>query len=233
MLPVIGVVPLWDENRNSLWMLPGYLEGLRSAGALPLILPLTDQPNELDRILGLCSGFLLTGGQDVDPALYGQKPSPACGRPCPARDRMEAGLLERALRADRPLLGICRGLQFLNVFLGGSLWQDLPGERPSPVNHRMTPPYDRAVHRISLIPQTPLAALSKEQTLGVNSYHHQAVRELAPGLCEMARSEDGLCKAAFLPKHRFVWGVQWHPELAPQAPLSQAVFAAFQKACCE
>ena len=133
MLPVVGVIPLWDEEKQSLWMLPEYLDGLRQAGCLPMILPLTEKPEEIDRILTLVDGILLTGGQDVSPELYGEAPD-GTGETCELRDAMEGQLLKKAMVLDKPLLGICRGIQFINAALGGSLYQDIPSQHPSGVS---------------------------------------------------------------------------------------------------
>ena len=212
--PIIGVTLLWDEEKNSYWMLPGYLEGLEEAGAIPIILPLAADGADIAQLADLCYGFLFTGGQDVAPQLYGEAMKPTCGELCPARDTLEQELLNRALEQDKPILGICRGLQILNVTLGGTLYQDLPTEHPSEIEHSMKPPYDQAAHTVRILPDTPLAALLQKQELGVNSCHHQAIRSLAPSLVEMARSTDDLIEAMYLPGKTFVWGVQWHPELS-------------------
>ena len=212
--PIIGVTLLWDEEKNSYWMLPGYLEGLEEAGAIPVILPLAADGADIAQLADLCDGFLFTGGQDVAPQLYGEAMKPTCGELCPARDTLEQELLNRALEQDKPILGICRGLQILNVTLGGTLYQDLPTEHPSEIEHSMKPPYDQAAHTVRILPDTPLAALLQKQELGVNSCHHQAIRSLAPSLVEMARSTDDLIEAMYLPGKTFVWGVQWHPELS-------------------
>ena len=157
--PIIGVTPLFDRERDSYWMLPGYLEGLEQAGAIPIVLPLPEDLDDLPQLVSLCDGLLFTGGQDVSPALYGETPKPTCGEICPARDRMEQALLHLALERDLPVLGICRGIQFLNAVLGGTLYQDLPTEHPSQTQHHMPPPYDRAAHTVTIQPGTPLAEL--------------------------------------------------------------------------
>ena len=211
---IIGVSPLWDEEKNSYWMLPGYLEGLEEAGAIPVILPLTEDRADIAQLVDLCDGFLFTGGQDVAPQLYGEALKPTCGELCPARDTLEKELLRQALERDKPILGICRGIQLLNACLGGTLYQDLPTEHPSEVAHTMTPPYDRVIHTVHPLPDAPLAALLGKTELGVNSYHHQAIKDPAPDLVEMARSTDDLIEAVYLPGKTFVWAVQWHPELS-------------------
>ena len=185
-------------------------------------------------LLSLCDGVLFTGGQDVSPELYGEKPRQACGEICKKRDAFEQRLFAQALEQDKPMLGICRGIQFFNACLGGTLYQDLPAEHPSDVAHAMRPPYDRAVHSVLLLPESPLAALLGRTKMGVNSYHHQAIKALAPGLAEMARSEDGLVEAVYMPNKSFVWAVQWHPEFSFRTDEnSRKIFAAFAAAAAD
>lgn len=232
--PLIGVVPLWDDERDSLWMLPGYFGGIEQAGGVPLMLPLTSNEAELRQLAGVCSGFLFTGGQDVSPSVYGAEVSPLCGETCPERDAMEKTLLKIAIELDRPVLGICRGIQFINAALGGTLYQHLPAEFPSTVEHHQTPPYSTPVHAVRLTPNAPLNLLLGEGLLSVNSYHHQAIRALAPPLKTMAVSEDGLIEGVYLPGSRFVWAVQWHPEFSYETDEdSRKIFAAFVSACKE
>lgn len=231
MKPIIGVVPLVDRERDSLWMIPGYLDGLLQSGMIPLTLPLTDDSAALKQVMSQLDGLLLTGGQDVAPERYRAQPLPECGETCNARDAMELRLIRASLKRDLPLLGICRGVQLLNVYFGGTLFQDLPTQHPHGIDHHMQPPYDRVVHTVDLVPGTPLHSLLKRPSLGVNSYHHQAIRRLAPRLKVMAVSEDGLIESVYLPDYRFVWGVQWHPELSYRTDAnSQALFGAFGRA---
>lgn len=230
--PVIGITPLWDDEKESVWMLPGYVNGIISGGGLPLTLPLTSDRKMLAQASELCDGFLFTGGHDVSPTLYGEHEkfdNLAC---CPARDEMESILLRMALEADKPLLGICRGIQFLNAALGGTLYQDIPSEWDSLLEHHQTPPYYLPIHNVSLEPDSPLFALLQEKTIPVNSYHHQAIKELAPPLKAMAYAEDGLVEAVYLPDKTFVWAVQWHPEFSYQSDSrSQKILEAFVKSC--
>jgi len=227
----VGVLPLWDEEKSSLWMLPGYFEGVSRAGGIPVMLPLVSETEALRRLCGACDGFLFTGGQDVSPALYGEGGTPLMGPCCPARDEMERLLLDMLLAADKPVLGICRGLQFLNAALGGSLHQDLAAQLPGAVEHRQAPPYCRPSHGVALVPGSPLQALLGGATLAVNSCHHQGVRELAPGLSAMAAAPDGLVEAVYMPGKSFVWAVQWHPEFASADEASGRLFARFIRAC--
>ena len=227
MLPVVGVTPLWDEEKQSLWMLPGYLDGLRQAGCLPMILPLTKEPEEIDQMLTMVDGILLTGGQDVSPELYGETPAGA-GEICKTRDAMEGQLLKKAMVLDKSVLGICRGIQFINAALGGSLYQDIPSQRPSTVEHHQSPPYDKPSHEVTLMQGSPLRSLLEQEKLWVNSYHHQAIKRLADGLEVMARSDDNLVEAVWKPNQRFLWAVQWHPEFSfRKDEASRRIFAAF------
>lgn len=223
---------MWDDEKESLWMLPGYVNGIIAAGGLPITLPLTSDRAMLAQVAALCDGFLFTGGHDVSPSLYGKREkfdNLAC---CPARDEMELTLLHIALEADKPLLGICRGIQFLNAALGGTLYQDIPREFNSPLEHHQTPPYDVPIHNVSLETDSPLFALLQEETISVNSYHHQAVKELAPLLKVMAYAEDGLIEAVYLPDKTFIWAVQWHPEFSYQTDSrSRNILEAFVKSC--
>ena len=230
--PLIGLVPLMDYQKASYWMLPGYMEGIQQAGGVPVMLPLTDDAQALARLADTCDGFLLTGGQDVAPSVYGAAQTSLCGETCPPRDAMEQKLLALARAQDKPVLGICRGIQFLNAALGGTLWQDLPAQCPSPVDHHQTGAYDQPIHTVQLLPGTPLAALLQKETLPVNSYHHQAVRTLAPGLQPMAVAPDGIVEAVYEPGKKFVWAVQWHPEFSWKTSAdSRRIFGAFVGAC--
>ena len=230
--PLIGLVPLMDYQRASYWMLPGYMQGIEEAGGVPVMLPLTADKAALARLADTCDGFLLTGGQDVTPSVYGAAQTALCGETSPERDAMETELLALARAKDKPVLGICRGIQFLNAALGGTLWQDLPVEYPSEVNHHQTGAYDQPIHTVRLLPGTPLADLLGVDTLPVNSYHHQAIHKLAPGLAAMATAPDGIVEAVYEPGKRFVWAVQWHPEFSWKVSAeSRKIFAAFVSAC--
>lgn len=209
---VIGVVPLWDDEKESLWMLPNYLDAIISESALPIVFPLTTDEKDIKQLASMCDGILFTGGHDVSPSVYGEQKRDVCGEPCAARDTMEGILLDICIQTPKPALGICRGIQFFNAYLGGTLYQDLPTDFPSTVEHHMSAPYDKYIHTVSLIKETPLYDLLRVDTLPVNSYHHQAIANLSPKLKPMAITEDGIVEAVYLPEHPFLWAVQWHPE---------------------
>ena len=232
MKPIVGVMPLWDDKLNSIWMLPGYLDGVMQAGGLPVTFPFSADERELAQLVDMCGGVLLTGGHDVSPALYHEDPLPELVECCPKRDVMESIVLRLALERDLPVLGICRGIQFLNAFLGGTLYQDLPSQFPPEIGHRQAPPYDRPAHEVTLKEGSPLRELLGCDRLAVNSCHHQAVKALAPALEAMAFAPDGLVEAARMPGKRFVWAVQWHPEFSFQTDAnSRKIFRAFIEAC--
>ena len=226
--PIIGVIPLWDEKKDSIWMIPGYMQGLEEAGAVPVILPLTVSENVLKQTADKFDGFLFTGGHDVNPALYKQEKSERCGASCDERDRMEEYIFREAvLNQNKPALGICRGIQFFNVLLGGSLYQDIPTELPSAITHVKGPPYDVPAHTVRILPKNPLYELIGKEQIEVNSYHHQGINRIAEGLEIMALADDGLAEAVYMPDRNYVWAVQWHPELSPKDEFSKKIFASF------
>lgn len=208
---VIGVVPLFDEEKDSIWMVPGYLESIEAVGALPIILPFTVNKDEIRQTFELCDGLLFTGGQDISADLYGGN-SELCGKPCTIRDEMEKQLFKLAVENDKPSLGICRGIQLFNVLLGGTLYEDIPTQLKSSLIHKQNPPYDVPIHEVDIIKGTPLYDIVGNDKISVNSYHHQCIKQLAPQLEIAARAADGLTEAVYMPDKRFILAVQWHPE---------------------
>jgi putative glutamine amidotransferase len=186
-----------------------YACAIEAVGVEPLL-----QAARLGLKIGSCGGLLLTGGSDVDPWLYGETPSPQTEPPDPERDAAEGALIDEALARDLPLLAICRGMQILNVHLGGSLIQHLA----TAARHvKRTPDRSLPAHRVAIEPATLLSSIAGGETWEVNSRHHQAVARIALGMRVCARDpEDGTIEAVELPLRRFVLAVQWHPE--NQAP---------------
>lgn len=209
--PIIGVTPSVDEEKHRCLVQPGYLESIDKAGGLGMMLPLTDRDEDITQFVELCDGFLFVGGPDIEPWRYGQELLPECGPQNKARDAMEWKLMEAALAADKPVLGVCRGLQVLNTVLGGTLYQDIPSQYETELSHSMPePPYNRTAHPVWIVEGTPMAEMP--QVEGINSRHHQAILKLASGLEIMAYSSDDIIEAVRMPEKRFVWAVQWHPE---------------------
>ncbi|MDR2439233.1 MAG: gamma-glutamyl-gamma-aminobutyrate hydrolase family protein [Planctomycetaceae bacterium] len=232
--PFIGIVPLYDELRHSYWMLPGYMQALEHAGAIPVMLPLTTDNSILRQLAQHFDGFLFSGGQDIAPEYYGEQPEECCGTLCPERDTMEKILLEFVLEFDKPVFGICRGIQFVNVFFGGTLYQDIPTQFPTEItiSHRQKKPYHEPVHTVTVKPETPLSQILQTPEIPVNSFHHQGIRRLAAELRVAASAPDGLVEAVYHPAKHFVFAVQWHPEFSWQTDSnSRKIFSYFVQNC--
>ena len=236
-MPVIGVVNL-KESEFRLAALNPYLDSIRRAGGEPHLLDWTDDPAVADWYVTRCDGILFTGGDDIDPARYGQAPHEKLGSVTPERDVFELLLAEETLRQRKPIFAICRGCQLMNVALGGTLWQDIPSQRPSETPHRPetfdAESFAKLLHSVQPAAGTRFAAIAGEEPLAVNSLHHQAVDATGKDLTVSALADDGLAEAIELPEseYPFFVGVQWHPEhLAANEPRQQALFDAFVAAC--
>ena len=203
-----------------------YMESLARAGAGMRWVELNDPEQAVQDAL-TCDGLLLPGGGDMDPKFYGQERIPACGEPNLLRDAAEPLLLRAFLAADKPVLGICRGIQVMNAVLGGDLYQDI-----KPFEHLPHNGHWAKVHTVTVRRGTLLSRILGQDTVLVNSQHHQAVDRVAPGFTLAALSEDGIVEAIEKPDARFCLGVQWHPEwLSDADPAMQGLFDAFVNAC--
>jgi putative glutamine amidotransferase len=208
-----------------------YLKALVRAGAAPLIVPRRLPPEALEMVLGKLDGVLLPGGGDIAPARLGRASHPTVYGIDEARDDLEFTLARWAAERAKPLLAICRGIQVFNAALGGSLYLDIASERPRSVRHDTAKelPGSYLAHEVHVEPGSRLEALFGSAG-PVNSWHHQAVHEAAPGLWVTARAEDGLIEALELPEHPFALAVQWHPEMMPDRPESQRLFSGLVEA---
>lgn len=223
MTEVRIAMPQWGNNPVRLYMKSKYIASLRRAGAK--IRWVSMQDPHIEEIVRSCDGLLLPGGDDIDPGRYGQERSEKCGVSSHLRDEAEWRMLSAFLPTGKPILCICRGVQFLNVYLGGTLHQDIPGH--SDFKSRGT-----GCHSVKLIPGTNTASLWDGDTLWVNSLHHQAADKIAPGLTVSALAEDGTVEALELSGHPFCVGVQWHPEhLSRKRKDQQALFDTFVRLC--
>ena len=203
-----------------------YIESLARAGAGMCWVELSAPEQAVQDAL-TCDGLLLPGGGDMDPKFYGQARIPACGEPNLLRDAAEPLLLRAFLAADKPVLGICRGIQVMNAVLGGDLYQDI-----KPFEHLPHNGHWAKVHTVTVRRGTLLSRILGQDTVLVNSQHHQAVDRVAPGFTLAALSEDGIVEAIEKPDARFCLGVQWHPEwLSDADPAMQGLFDAFVNAC--
>ena len=203
-----------------------YVRRVEEAGGLALLLPVTD-PERVAEVLDLVDGVLVIGGDDVDPAFYGEPAHARLGPVDRARDLFEMEVVRRAAGSRVPTFGVCRGVQVMNVALGGTLHQHLPEDVPACLTHGGR--YDEA-HEVTVAAGSRLAAIVGAGVLSVNSHHHQAIERPAPGLVISASAPDGVVEAAELPGHPFLVGVQWHPERMGSADSTRRLFAAFVEA---
>jgi putative glutamine amidotransferase len=204
-----------------------YPAAIERAGGVPLVIPpLLDLAFVPDLLAGL-SGLVLSGGPDIDPLHYHQRPHAHIGETFAQLDLLELALLHEAARIDLPVLGVCRGHQMINVFYGGTLYQDLPSDASSAVRHRSKEVSGQAEHTIHVTEGSQLARVV-EQGSHVNSFHHQAIHQLGQGLVVSATAPDGIIEAVEDPTRSLLLGVQWHPE-ALQSPRKQSVFSLLVK----
>ncbi len=207
-----GVAREWDGLQRT-GVNAAYVRSVLAAGGVPLILSPLLGPSFAARALDGIDGLLLTGGEDIHPAWFGAAPSPHLYPPNRERDLFELALFATARQRELPILGICRGIQLVNVALGGTLYQDLPSERAGPVAHDPGGARDVRSHAIELRPGSRVAAAMGGTALSVNSFHHQAVERLGSGLLATGWSADGLIEAAeSAPNAPWLLAVQWHPE---------------------
>lgn len=210
--PIIGVVPTQYPSEKSVVMANRYISALAAAGAAPLILPLVEDVRVYETLFPKIDGFLLTGGNDIDPERYGSfEKSEKLGELTPEREDLEFLILSYAYQFDVPVLGICRGMQMINVFFGGTLYLDL-ADQFTPVQHWQTCDYAQTSHFVKIVRESKLGRILETDRLATNSMHHQGVRTVAPLLDPVAYGPDGLVEAIEVRDRSFIVGVQWHPE---------------------
>jgi putative glutamine amidotransferase len=240
--PVVGVAT------QSLEAVPGklppcwvmgqrYVRVLSAAGAVPWLIPLLPDDKATLRLIYEClDAVFLTGGVDVDPASYGEERHEMCDRSDPARDQVEIQLIRWALDDHKPILGVCRGVQVINVACGGTLYQHIADQHPRAIKHDYFPtgthfPRDYLAHSVSVDPDSRLAGLLGSPVVQVNSMHHQGVKRLAPGLRPCAFAPDGLIEGVEGRNGQYLVAVQWHPEeLAETSPPMRRLFTDFIEA---
>jgi putative glutamine amidotransferase len=209
---VSGVVRSWD-GADRTGVNAAYVRAVLAAGGVPLVLSPIIGASLVGRALEGVDGLILTGGEDMDPSWYGADPSPLLSPPSRERDLFELALFAIARQRELPILGICRGIQLINVGMGGTLFQDLPTERPGRVDHRPEVARDARSHRVRLQSGSRAAEALGSAAVTVNSSHHQAIRDLAPGLVATGWTDDDLIEAAETPGDTpWLLAVQWHPE---------------------
>lgn len=213
-MKLIAVTPDYLAEKNLVTIKHEYFDLIRKNGAIPVLLPFIDNEEAIDLYIDRFDGFLITGGADVSPRLYGEDKLSSCGFPIDRRDSLEYKLIRRLYEEDKPVLGICRGLQMMNVALGGSLYQDLKSQMDTDIVHSP----EKFIYDLShLVVNEENTLFSKvfEGDFYVNSMHHQAIKDLASGLKVGQRSRDGVIEAIYAPDKQFFAGIQWHLEMYP------------------
>lgn len=233
--PLIGIT---SENTKNEYGQPAvrslrtYIREVIKAGGIPIVIPSETPGDMLSELFTRLDGIILTGGDDIDPARFNGEMHPKVGKPDPIRDECEITLAKLAVEKQKPVLGICRGIQLLNVALGGNLYTHVEDQHPAKTKHDYypEPPRDLISHPVSIEENSKLFEIIGEREIDVNSLHHQGVKTLSPKLVPTAYSPDGLIEAVEIPGHHFAIAVQWHPEWIPNKPASQAIFKAFIEA---
>jgi putative glutamine amidotransferase len=237
--PIIGITTFHTSNPDNgllyLSVTETYVKALASAGALPVLVPLGLPEKSLFAILNILDGLLFTGGGDIDPACYGETAHPLVDNVDPERDRVEIFLARSAAEKGIPFLGVCRGLQTINVARGGTLYRDILAERPGAMKHACfeSAPRTHLAHPVEVIPGSLIAQILNGGEARVNSGHHQGIRKLGAGLRATAFAPDGLIEAFELDGHPFGLAVQWHPEWLTHLPEMAAIFKTFVTAVAE
>lgn len=238
--PLIGITT-YERDAKNMFVSPGYyVDAVRRAGGIPVLVPAGEAL--VEDLLTRLDGLILSGGGDLDAELYSGSQHPTLEEPNPERDQMEIAFIRQVVQGATPTLCICRGAQVLNVALGGSLIEHLPDEVGMETLHRTATPGasgepEAIAHPIQIQPGSQLAALLGQTEVCPLSWHHQAVREVAPGLLVSAYAPDGTIEALEKPDHPWLLAVQWHPELtAATDPLQQRLFdgligAALNRSC--
>ncbi|MEY8338523.1 gamma-glutamyl-gamma-aminobutyrate hydrolase family protein [Lachnospiraceae bacterium 62-35] len=231
--PLIGLMPYHDTSTNDIYMRASYRRAIAAVGGIPVVLPLEASEDDLKQLVDTFDGFIFSGGPDIHPFLFGEDTHPKCGNVSQARDSLEMDILPLIMEREKPVLGICRGIQVLNAALGGTLYQDIESqfESETPVAHSQPFEYKTPCHTVDVYPNTMLSQITGESSLLVNSMHHQAIKDLAPCLETTACAAGHLIEAVEYPGYPFFLAVQWHPEhLWETQPEQKALFKAFVKA---
>ncbi len=240
MRPLIGITcsrmvgeawGLYSKGHFMDYTFEEYIQAIQYSGGTPIIIPLIQNKDTLRTLLDRLDGLLLSGGPDINPKFYREQPLGGLGETDEGLDLMELEAVRLAFNKDLPILAICRGIQVLNVSQGGSLYQDISSQVPESINHTQKTDKGVNTHSVHIHKKTILFNMFRREKIWINGKHHQAIKDLAPGLIASAHASDGIIEAVEHPKKRFVLGVQWHPEGTWEVnPYSKRLFSTFAQA---
>lgn len=238
MLPIIGITTTRTVSKTPLPLHAAneaYIRSVRNAGGLPMLIPVSHSAGDADELLARLDGVLLSGGGDMEPALFHGEPNPKVYGIDAERDTIELALVRRAAETGVPFLGICRGCQVINVAFGGTLYTDIADQKADALKHDYFPDYPREhlAHAVSIDPGSRLAEILGTVQPQVNSLHHQGIRQVAESLTPTAAAPDGIVEALELNGHPFGLAVQWHPEWLQHLAEMRALFQALAQAAAE
>ena len=211
MIPVIAILGTVDDDKT-VTLLNTYARAIEASGGLPFIIPYTESEAQIKEYVTRCDGVLFSGGCDIEPKKFGEETLPTCGNIQLYRDSLELAFFKEAFKAKKPILGICRGSQLINVALGGTLYQDIPTMIPSEIPHRQKEARSLPSHSVKILSDTPLMELIGKERMVANSFHHQAIKALGDGLEVMALADDGIIEAIYHTDYSYLIAYQWHPE---------------------
>lgn len=233
--PIIGLTTFTESKGASRYncLNSNYINAIVEAGGIPVIIPLVKDEESLLKYINIIDGLLFTGGEDISPLCYGENPIKEIGAIEHERDAYEMFLFKEAYDVNMPIMGICRGAQLINVALGGSLYQDIYSQIENSLGHSPKGgPIDQAHHMIRIENDSKLYNIFENETIAVNSFHHQSIKDLGKGLKATAHSYDGIIEAIESMERNFILGLQWHPEaMVPKHEIFTKLFDEFVKQC--
>ncbi|MBE6895998.1 MAG: gamma-glutamyl-gamma-aminobutyrate hydrolase family protein [Ruminococcaceae bacterium] len=231
MKPIIGILAEIDDEKT-VKIQDTYVKTVECLGGIPIVIPYTDNESTLTKFTDICDGFIFTGGADVDPKHYGEEKKETCGVIQQYRDDLELRIFNVIIKKQKPIIAICRGIQIVNVALGGTLYQDIPTEKPSDIFHQQKEPKFAMSHDVEILKGTPLHSLIGAERMQANSFHHQAIKTLGKDLEIMATADDGIIEAVYLKSDRYLRAYQWHPErIWAEDELNRRIFEDFISVC--